>query len=743
MTTVSDQWTYDMRETLRDLQRQTVLMTLPVIGIAGLSMLLLAINTAKPVWGVILAFGLFALMPLAWLVSKNSFGLASGFLICGSWACVLAVTAIWQVENVLFLLIIPVGLATMALGTWGGALALGASAWMVVFPPPFLQFLSPSTPTLVILCLVSVWGMVWLTLTPLLTSIRWAWTSYHKSISSLSQAQEFQAKLQQTLQDMSFVTSQLKRQKEIADRLRALADDERRAKQEFVATVSHELRTPLNMVIGFSSNILAAPEMYAQEFPAKLLADLQVILRNSQHLSDLIDDVLDLSQIDANRMVLNKQQASLVEIIESAVLAVRPLFESKRLALTVDYSDQSLQLWCDPTRIREVMLNLFSNAGRFTEQGGVQVKVMVEREDVVVSVSDTGPGISKENQQKLFEPFQQADGSIRRKYGGSGLGLSISKGLVELHNGKMWVESRLGQGTTFYFRLPLSEPVPLTSSTKRWFNPYLSYEDVRHVTKMPELDERPRLVLVEQSPVLHKLVSRHAVNAVVDVFTDLALAMKNVSESGAQCLLINLPNIETVVEQLQGLPEGIPSLVCSLPGIEQGPSQTGVVDILTKPLSREALARCVANLNQPIKSVLVIDDDPDMRQLCRRILYSNDATVRVLRAGDGLEALEILSHEQVDLILLDIMMPRMDGIRFLQEFGKDPETKKIPIIMITARDRQGQPIVANALTVTHSGGISATQLLDCMDALLNVLAPAAKKEGVKPDAQASPAALLA
>lgn len=723
MSTPTPEWTHDMQETMRDLQRQTVTFTLPVFGSAGLLMLLLSIRTPQVVSGVMMAVVLFAMILMIWQVSKISFPAAAGLLIAGAWSAVWAVALLWKMEAALYLLIVPVGLATMMLGARAGAGVILLNAAGVFFPPALVNFLSPSTPVTVTLCMLITWGMVWLTLYPLLTSVRWAWTSYRNSLTALSQAQELQVKLQQSLEDIKLVTAQLKRQNKLAQGLRSLAEEERRAKQEFVANVSHELRTPLNMIIGFSSNILGAPELYGENIPPKLLSDLQVILRNSQHLSELIDDVLDLSQMDANRMVLNKEQVLVRDIIESAVQSVRPLYESKNLPLVVEIPEHIPPMWCDQTRIREVLLNLISNAARFTEQGGVYVKAAVENDDLVVSVRDTGMGISEENQRKLFEPFQQADGSIRRKYGGTGLGLSISKGFVELHNGKMWVESRLGEGTTFYFRLPIGEPVIAMPSASRWFNPYLSYDDIRHVTKLPDLDERPRLSIVESGVVLQKLVRRHTAGVNVVSFPSLDAALQDISEFGAQGLLINQPHLEATLDQLTALPEGIPALVCSLPDKEQDAGLLGVVDYLVKPVSRETLLKSVAALGGPVESILVVDDEPEMRQLYRRILASNGENVRVLRAGDGQEALEILSHEKVDLILLDMAMPRMDGLQFLQEREKRPDILNIPVILISGRDREGQPIASNALAVTRGGGLSASQLIACMNALMNVLSP--------------------
>ena len=265
-------------------------------------------------------------------------------------------------------------------------------------------------------------------------------------------ARDAQADLKQAVKDLAEANLQTARLNQLLGMARHAAEEAERAKAEFVANVSHELRTPLNMVIGFAEMIMSAPKTYGRVSTA-LRADLAVIHRNSQHLAALIDDVLDLSQIEAGRMALTKERVALGEIIAAATEAIRPLYQTKGLYLRTE-APEGLVVSCDRTRVREVLLNLLSNAGRFTEQGGVTVQARVMGQEVVVSVSDTGPGIAPEDQARLFQPFQQADGSIRRRFGGSGLGLSISKHFVELHDGRMWLESGVGSGTTIFFTLP-------------------------------------------------------------------------------------------------------------------------------------------------------------------------------------------------------------------------------------------------------------------------------------------------
>jgi CheY-like chemotaxis protein/anti-sigma regulatory factor (Ser/Thr protein kinase) len=456
------------------------------------------------------------------------------------------------------------------------------------------------------------------------------------------------------------------------------------------------------------------------------LADLTVVLRNSQHLSSLIDDVLDLSQIEAGQMALTKERVSLAEIVEAAAIAVRPLFASKGLALQTAIPEDLPLVFCDRTRIREVVLNLLSNAGRFTEQGGVQVRASQEGNEVVVSVADTGPGIAEEDKDRLFQPFQQLDGTIRRRYGGTGLGLSISKSFVELHHGKMWVESEPGRGTTVFFRLPIDPPAPLDSGALRWFNPYQPYQERHRPFRLRPAPVRPRLVVMEGGNSMQRLLGRYLAGAEITPVANLEQALLELSQVPAQALLINDVRVGETLQQVNqstALPYGLPALICSIPGMEQAAGTLGVSDYLLKPISRDVLLGALDRLQREVKTVLIVDDEPDAVRLFQRMLVSAGRGYRVLRAFDGRQALEILRREQVDVILLDLIMPAMDGFQFLAAQSQEPALRDVPVILISARDPMGHPIVSNALAVTCRGGLSIQQLLACIEAVSTILSP--------------------
>ncbi|MCY3796936.1 MAG: HAMP domain-containing sensor histidine kinase, partial [Chloroflexi bacterium] len=408
-----------------------------------------------------------------WLVHKSHYRVAALALVSGLF-CANLLLIHWRVpEGAVMFLALPTGLTAVLLGIPFGAAAAVACSLFLLFG------VSQVEAVLRIVAVVNVWAtlwMIWLSARPLLLARQWFASNYELSRAALEKSRDYQFQLRQALDDLTEAHYQLTQLNQLAHDLRHQADEARRAKEQFVANVSHELRTPLNMIIGFSEMALNSPETYGRPIPQTLLADLEIVLRNSQHLSSLIDDVLDLSQIEAGQMALMKEGAALGEIVDEAVTAVRPLFNSKGLTLRRDIPLNLPALYCDRVRIRQVLLNLLSNAGRFTERGGVQVCARREEQAIIVSVADTGPGIVAEEMEEIFKPFQQIDGSVQSHWAGSGLGLSVSKHFVELHKGRMWLESEPEQGATFYFRLPIEESIsPATDGMMRWFSPYSTY----------------------------------------------------------------------------------------------------------------------------------------------------------------------------------------------------------------------------------------------------------------------------
>ena len=679
---------------------------------------------------IVLVLGLTCLAAL-WLLPRQLVGAQAAWQLGLAAAITLTLYVFQQPFIGFFYALLPL-MAILTVGWPAGVLAEGLVVGLLWFVSR-----SPALPPMPLALGASIaaggalTGLLgWSVVNTLLTVTHWSVFYYERARERMQEAFEQRVELKQIQEDLVLANKELAR---LSDRLKAMyrvAEEARRAKEEFVANVSHELRTPLNMIIGFSEMIVEAPQLYGDRLPPALLSDIAAIHLNSQSLARLVDDVLDLSQVEAGRMALSKEWTRLQSVVDAATRAVWPLFESKGLYLEAEVEPDLPEVFCDATRVRQVVLNLLSNASRFTEEGGVRVRAWRGQEGVTVSVADTGPGIAPEDQKRLFEPFQQLDGSIRRKHGGSGLGLSISKRFVEMHGGRMWLESREGQGTTFYFTLPLDTPLPEAlagaDEVRRWFGPYVDHEFGLRTrrSKAPVPTVAPRFVILEKGETLRRLFERYLNEFEVVAVRELGEAVRELSRSPANALVVNAPADERPAVRPAELPYGTPVLSCWVPGDDETARRLGVVRYLLKPVTREALLTTLQGLGEGVRSVLVVDDEPDALQLFARMLSTAECGYRVMRTESGQRALSLLRERQPDALLLDLIMPGMDGFQVLQEKSRDPAIRDIPVVVITSRDPSGEPIVSDMLTVARGGGLSVRHLLACIEALSRILSPA-------------------
>jgi signal transduction histidine kinase/CheY-like chemotaxis protein len=544
-------------------------------------------------------------------------------------------------------------------------------------------------------------------------------TYYQRAHALLEEAREHRLALSEANRELEEAYAQLSRLYELLRASRMEAEAARRAKEEFVANVSHELRTPLNMIIGFSEMIVQSPTAYGPKLPRPLLSDIGVIHRNAKHLAQLINDVLDLSQIEAGRFSLNREWTDLSRVIEEAAQAVVPLYQAKGLYLKVELPESLPLVYCDRLRTRQVILNLLSNAGRFTQTGGATVKARVDEKRVVISVSDTGPGIRQEDLEKIFEPFRQLDGSTRRVHGGSGLGLSISKRLVELHKGEMWVESEPGVGTSFSFSLPLQPEVSLdgdgASDALRWVNPYTTHEPrIRRRVRLPK--PKPRLLIMERDGVLDHQARALFEDVEIIKVENLEELRAELKENPPEVLLVNDAGImedRGLIRRMLDLSDRTVVVSCYIPGKAEACEHLNVVEYLVKPVTREELLEAAQRIAPPSGCLLVVEDDVTMARLIARQLRSAGRGYRILRASDGEQALEFMRSRQPDAVFLDLGLPDQDGYQVLAEKNADPKIRHIPVVIVSARDPWGEPVVANRLRVELPGGLSTRDILMC------------------------------
>lgn len=583
----------------------------------------------------------------------------------------------------------------------------------------------PLTSMETIIALVAIWSM---TLIAHLVEHRvhqlgtWLVDYFEREHALIEADRDYRLERSQLLEDLLRANEQLSRSNQLVNHLRRQADEARLAKEEFVANVSHELRTPLNMITGFSETMLQAPGIYG-EIPTTMLADLTVIHRNAQHLSDLINDVLALSQADARQMVLSLEEVQFEEMINDAIIAVRPLFEVRGLFSRTEIDSDLPRIECDRTRIREVLLNLLSNAGRFTQEGGVTLSAKQESSKLRVTVSDTGIGIEPQAIEKLFQPFQQVDGSIRRRYGGTGLGLSISKRFIELHKGTIWVDSEKGVGTSFVFELPVSSNQSHYNDPVQHIDPRWEFMQRTRPSRTPKAKPAPRFVIMESGNTLQSLLTQYVAPVNIEVVSTLEQAFQSLAKMPAQALVVNdLFFSHSLTRLLETkLPEGIPAIVCSIPQRGRPSTQIGVSEYLVKPVSRQSLLNTLEDLEIVRGTILIVDDEPDALQLFGRIMNSAESDYRLLFARDGLEALEILEEHLPAAILMDLMMPRLNGFQLLEMIKQNVEYANIPVIALSARDPSGQPIISTVVSAVTSSGISGSQMLKIIGTLSEIL----------------------
>jgi CheY-like chemotaxis protein len=359
------------------------------------------------------------------------------------------------------------------------------------------------------------------------------------------------------------------------------------------------------------------------------------------------------------------------------------------------------------------------------------------REDthIQVSITDSGPGIKPEDQARLFEPFQQLDTSIRRRHGGSGLGVNISKHFVEMHGGRIWMESQLGVGTTFVVSLPIALPDPGGGdggSARRWINPYQEYVPRTRLRVAPVPEMSARYIVLEQGQVLSRLLRRYLQDAEVVSATTWQTALELAAESPPTAFLVNTAAQPTMpwahdaagdVAQ-NGVPFDTPLFACWLP--DDASRQLGVQRYLVKPVSGLALFDAVRDVCPTARTILIADDEPDLLRMFRRVLAAAEGEYRVMTAESGVDALALLRETAPDLLILDLIMPGMTGFDLLKEKAQDPALAQIPVIVISSRDPNQQPIVSTQLLVARGGGLSARTLLDCVQALTGLLAPTSR-----------------
>lgn len=513
----------------------------------------------------------------------------------------------------------------------------------------------------------------------LYTALAWALSNYDRAVQNELIAREHQAELKQALKSLDTLTYNLERTNHMLTFARNQAEESRRLKQQFAQNISHELRTPLNLIVGFTEAMIQSPEYYGSQLPPAYLRELSIVHRNAMHLQSLVDDVLDLSRIEAAQMTLVMVPTPLNTLIHEVVNTARSLVETRGLEFYTEIADDLPTLSLDPTRIRQVIFNLLNNAARFTPEGSITVKAYQSETEAIVAIADTGIGIPSEELTHIFETFHQVDGSAQRRHGGAGLGLAISKQFVELHGGRMRVESTLGVGSTFYFSLPLqTSGMSITPSISNLGTPNAGMID--------------RLVIaVTRSPSAATMLTRYIRNCRTVVVENLSLLQRYAQNTPPQLVIIDTHAEDFDPAQMSEIVEAwgwtnTPFIACPLPGEDQLRRHLSTIGYLIKPVTRQNLWDVLRGLGDAIDHILVIDDDRDFVRLMNRMLDNPVRRYRVTNAYSGQEGLAMMRHHMPDLVLMDLGLPDMDGLQVLEMIRQDTRICDIPVIIVSARD---------------------------------------------------------
>lgn len=452
-----------------------------------------------------------------------------------------------------------------------------------------------------------------------------------------------------------------------------------RIKSQFLANMSHELRTPLNAIIGYSEML----QEEAEDLGERAFADdLGKINKSGKHLLTLINDILDLSKIEAGKMELYFESCDTPSLIQEVLATVEPLVKENgnRIAFHCDEGEINT----DVTKLRQILFNLLSNASKFTQEGMIEITAVHELRGGVpgfaFSVKDTGIGMTPGQTDKLFRAFTQADSSTTRKYGGTGLGLAISQRFCQMMGGEIAVESVNGQGSTFAFWLP--------EDSGR-----LQEDAVSEIGQRKVKAGNATVLVIDDDPSMLELIQRYVGNEgwtmTLARSGQEGLRLAREQRPSAICLDILMPGMDgwTVLTTLKSDPElaDIPVIILSMTNDKNLGYALGASEFLTKPVRREQLIDILDKYipDQGNSDILVIEDDAITGEMMTKLLVK--AGYAATRAGNGRIALECVAKCMPQLILLDLMMPEMDGFQFVMELRKNEAWRDIPIIVVTAK----------------------------------------------------------
>jgi signal transduction histidine kinase/DNA-binding response OmpR family regulator len=516
----------------------------------------------------------------------------------------------------------------------------------------------------------------------------------HDELADLARAfNGMTGRLRLARQDLTRANAELEQRHHELQLLMEAAESANQAKSQFLANMSHELRTPMNAIIGYSEMLMDEAQDMASlsalpEVESVFVPELKKITAAGRHLLALINDILDLSKIEAGKMDLYLETFQVLEMVNDVACTIQPLVDKNGNVLEIDVAPGIGPMRADLTKVRQVLFNLLSNASKFTEKGIIELRVFNRHEEgrdwIAFQVKDSGIGMTREQAARIFEAFTQADASTTRKYGGTGLGLTITRKFCELMGGRITVDSEPGKGTVFTVRLPLEVASDAHKPP--------AHEPER---AMPEAALAAATILViDDDPVIGDLMKsflgKEGYHVVVAPGGEEGIAEARKIHPDVITLDVAMPRMDgwTVLGALKADPAlaDIPVIMLTMVDNKSMGYALGASDYMTKPLNRERLAAVLSKYSKlrGRHPVLVVEDDPDTRTILKTALEKDGWSVD--EAENGLVALELARTAVPSLVLLDLMMPEMDGFTFLEEFRRIADARSIPVIVLTAKD---------------------------------------------------------
>ena len=505
------------------------------------------------------------------------------------------------------------------------------------------------------------------------------------------------------------------------------AEAANRTKSAFLANMSHELRTPMNAIIGYSEMLAEEAEDAGVE---EFIPDLNKIQSAGKHLLSLINDILDLSKIESGKMTVYLEAFDVKSLVEDVAATVKPLLAKNNNQLILNIQPDLGPMTSDLTKVRQTLFNLLSNASKFTENGTITLSAQLDQSglssNVTFAVQDTGIGMTPEQCGKLFQAFSQADASTTRKYGGTGLGLAISRRFCQILGGDITVASIPGTGSTFTVILPL-QSVDTTATEHHPETPPAQTKPAAAATQSAETgSSRGVIVVIDDDANVRHLMERFlnregfTVHTAADGASGVALVRQY--KPMAVTSDIMMPGMDgwSVLSAIKSDPEisDIPVIMLTMGDTQELGFALGAFDFLSKPLDRNQLLKALERINLPASSeteILIVEDDRDTRELLQRTLEREGW--KVITATDGVNAIELLASAArvPDLVLLDLMMPRLDGFGVLDAIRKNPLWVSIPVVILTAKDLtidERMLLSQSSAAILEKGAVPPSEVLE-------------------------------